>query len=559
MESVRRSLYLLLEIFLFFVFVFSLNYSSAAQCTYSGCPADKSVFLGLPFSAEAMGVCAYQSLDKSTVAGCNSGSSGGGEKDQWHFTIPQGTGSIFCEYCDENGKFCDSIGTLSSTTQCSNKDGCTCPAPSPPSSCGDGNLDKGEECDLKDKNGVDGSGCDKDCKVDVKSVSLVMDEEYVNSTIYNRYFNPIAWGNTPFDDYDCRIEIPRYSSEKGISNSKGFSVVVEIPSESGWKVLGQYNAKYGGTVSKSGKLVDIYESSILGWPYGIDPSVEGMERVISAGKMRCKVVLPTRNITSNEINFKTCVKILGSDGSNFPVSKFDVVGLRTKRASLTAHQLLEYQYTVINDGFLSTSPFRERNMNFSYYIELRQIDDLQWPLSVSGFIHYKSPPKLEEFSSCPNGAYNLIYTGKPIYDAYAIVGKKLMFINLEYIRKRGLNLGLVVMHEFGHSFSGLWDEYFLVNGATPSAVIVSLIRMQKTGLKNCRLFDGDFLPWGESGKGNVNCTIGDWYAPSSHSLMKCDDKKYNLFSCGYLLNKIDGGDIKNSRGLCRDMDVIKPR
>jgi cysteine-rich repeat protein len=36
--------------------------------------------------------------------------------------------------------------------------------------CGDGDLDANEQCDLGDLNGVTGSGCTKDCRIEITPV-----------------------------------------------------------------------------------------------------------------------------------------------------------------------------------------------------------------------------------------------------------------------------------------------------------------------------------------------------------------------------------------------------
>jgi len=110
------------------------------------------------------------------------------------------------------------------------------------------------------------------------------------------------------------------------------------------------------------------------------------------------------------------------------------------------------------------------------------------------------------------------------------------------------------MHEMGHSFCGLWDEYLYDNARTSTF---------SWGERNCVKDTKSFLGFGDATQ--VGCsTYNDFHRPSFTSIMdKSTAKLFNVVSCGYCLQFLN--ESKQSVALlrryfeeCMAYNTIKP-
>jgi len=165
------------------------------------------------------------------------------------------------------------------------------------------------------------------------------------------------------------------------------------------------------------------------------------------------------------------------------------------------------------DGLLSVTPFKEAKDKFLFYY----IFGGSLPYTFKGGGNFPSERYFNSIlKQCPNYD-NAFLISKKQFRSYA--SSNLAFISMQNIQKKGK--GLLVVHEFGHSFGDLKDEYY---NYLPE-------EEGRTGKPNCLKYDDASKLWGKEladkakNKGWYGCG-GDcdkycksYLRPSSNSIM----------------------------------------
>jgi hypothetical protein len=309
---------------------------------------------------------------------------------------------------------------------------------------------------------------------------------------------------------------------------------------------------------------------------------------------------PTADVQFEVGNMTNCAKLSG----NGPIK---VVFMRGKSWNGGVSSYLGRVQEVI-EGFASIEPLAKYIDQFSFYIDLKKHDDTSWPTEVTiknttpyGGITYDDIVMYKESaaktigsqSSCGGNAdqYFFYFSKDQHYIAYSILAGKISLINLGTMVVIGGNIknsfnGDVhatkyeAVHEFAHSFAGLFDEYI--------SSIFGSIRNTMTSAgtfsgENCSGFPTrdyrsslDNKRYGIAIPGCTYITNGDirspdyrrYYRPSSASIMNDTPSnpdelnKFNVVSCGYVIAAIKKEPLTKSNAQkywpeCMKMDTIK--
>lgn len=334
-----------------------------------------------------------------------------------------------------------------------------------------------------------------------------------------------------------------------------------------------------GALELSGQETDngqfVYEWHLKGWPNGIFIS-EKLERVIKAVQEKdptlrigVLVELPKQELKKeeNSISFDLCAPVSGG-------SPHKVVYMRGKSSMQDISQLFGREEAVRIYGFESIEPLRtysgegqgKRGRYFAHLIDLISHDDTKWDTLFGKFFVFanKEPRKI---SACGRDASQYFFqTGRiKVGTGYAPYGGGIAFVS-------PVLTTISWIHELGHSFSGLEDNYhtgfdltlYFANCAAPGREPHwgSVARSRAFGgdgfyygdkVPGCSV-RGQSRPSGENimcgGKGCTKSIKSDNYAGASNefnvgsSYSYSDTSSSNGFdvvSCGYLSQAIKGG------------------
>ncbi len=291
---------------------------------------------------------------------------------------------------------------------------------------------------------------------------------------------------------------------------------------------------------------------------------------------RVRAILPDGTFTSysNIASVKNCIALSGS-GSN------KVVFIRGKSVASDVDDFINASTNIVEEGFGGIEPFKSSIGKFSFYADITQFSD--------SAVHFANLSDIAPFvsqSACGGTAKDYImFVDVPtneIPGATSFPGYRLSVLNLSaeaIALENNPPQILVAMHEVGHSFAGLFDEYDDETGGI-TAQTGDLSAVQKyfgtpnypKTAENCTPspFKDYRSPLDNHIYGSVSdtgCTFKlsntyNWtlpgqttpspviyyYRPSGNSIMKDEhsgkqhNDEFNVISCGYILAAINGGD-----------------
>lgn len=442
--------------------------------------------------------------------------------------------------------------------------------------CGDGYLDKSldaggnqkEECD--DGNTDNSNKCSNLCKANPKILSgrFYIDPAYRAKTKAQRLFDPGSYAMTPFDDVICEVTTDMRLPE-------GYSLRGRIMSHDAF--VQNFPTYLGGYLVSSSELNNgnpVYRWRISGWRNGwFDFGMEDLIKNVRAGhKVICKVNMvkdsdPYNSVDTESYNpepgFSLCVKLLG-DNSQIPITMkgLDYVGMRGRSNGLSPRGLVENEIGIYKNGFQKIDPFGS-NLNAyptlkkykelsEYYVDLVEYDDSSFPISPNKYFAPSVFASLSEGSICKGGnLYNFHYGISHFLEVgtrgYSHIGSRTIF-TLFFADPS------VSVHETGHAFCRLYDEYVYNNS------IYNETHMPPNGLfssyyNNCRL-PPSFSPYGNNN--HPGCSLESLYRPSQISLMNYLPTPliFNSISCGYCLHAFQPNTVLSEQWtICRDRMV----
>ncbi|MFA6404495.1 MAG: hypothetical protein WCW03_00585 [Candidatus Paceibacterota bacterium] len=267
---------------------------------------------------------------------------------------------------------------------------------------------------------------------------------------------------------------------------------------------------------------------------------------ISVGKSDGTVLL---NIPATN-----CVKLSG-DGPR------KVLFLRTKDWDSSIENFKEMADDVINRGFKIVQPFSNYFGEFTFYIDLKPgggscVEHGGFDININFTYQTDKKDLAYAYLESSQVIYNFAQDGRAIFQRICDqFQNKLCFPGPYDVR------AYIVMHEVGHAFAGLLDEYLYANAGDIVDHFFSDLSQYST--KNCAkkpTWDyrnendnkvyGSVVKTGcsflrESGSEPRQHPIF-YYRPSDDSLMKGHTSsipKFNVISCGYIVAAIKGESL----------------
>lgn len=289
------------------------------------------------------------------------------------------------------------------------------------------------------------------------------------------------------------------------------------------------------------KLVD---NTTLGFynTFSMQGGYQAEDKVIEDINRRGKFTLKLKDASGYspqpyDFDATNCVKLSG-DGPN------KVVFMRGKTWNSTVAEFVAQANGVIGNGFGSVDPYKTYINQFSFYVDLQKHDD---SLNILGLSKRDVAAKsLISQTNCNGDLY--IFYGNLTYPAYAAFAVPFAFLD---------DMGVsTAIHESGHAFAKLFDEYIYPSGTTGELWFVENI--MNSSIKNCTPHPSWDFRDSTSNKiyGSVTTTgcsylqstqippkdRVSYYRPSVSSLMNDQrvEPRTNVISCGYIISRIKG-------------------
>jgi len=406
---------------------------------------------------------------------------------------------------------------------------------------------------------------------DISYINVVFDSDFVNKTKERRGFTPQT-PFTPYDDIRVNIGINKNGCNLYPDQLPFDSALVFTNTSGQEEVFPFTGGKVPVKVREDNSFVE-YSLLLSGWSYsgagtgsavGIIPqnipaNVQIMERMIEAVAKEFtaksgKNVVKFRVMEEGDHTIKKDETIpMGNCLQMYGDGKIKFASLRGESANISSFDLLLSSRDSVNEGFNSVDPFKTYNDSFSHYTDLKNIKDNSWLLigSYQNGIYAYGKRNIERDSSCGKGFDEYIFYNERTYEGVAPpVG------GIVYIEEGGDPE--TVMHETGHAFCGVKDEYVYEGSFTRF-----LGRLFLSTRPNCVIDPKvDFLYKGKM-YGDTNfkgCTNKLVYRSTGNSMMnyQWSTPKFNVVSCGYCLSKIKGGYAKDLWDECSQLDTEKP-
>ena len=298
------------------------------------------------------------------------------------------------------------------------------------------------------------------------------------------------------------------------SGSRCFGGVIGVPSYEAVTTNG-YGIQASFNVSQAGLSI-VNEDEVI-------------DKIAKDGLMKIAVESDVSTPKIYDIPATNCVKLSG-DGPR------KVVFMRGKSWSSNINDFILRANDVIENGFRDIDPFKTYLNQFSFYIDLKRVDENpleKWPApNMSIMFSPSAIQNIKTNSSCGSIANQyLFYLTTPGFERGMSMNKGgFSVLNLLEDDK-----SIVAIHEIGHAFAGLADEYL-----SPGAQSVVGGNCSKKPSSDFRGLDNKIY----GAKNIKGCTISSYYRPSFGGLMNLvkhdSDDRTNVITCGYLIAAIKG-------------------
>ena len=309
----------------------------------------------------------------------------------------------------------------------------------------------------------------------------------------------------------------------------------------------------------------VYVWKIQGWQQGIvlGDQLEVLLAAIQKGlsvQVLLKIQKPDRSSEKllQPIVFDLCAPLEGNGRNKVTLMR----GMNAVPASLLVGKM--NSFVMLSQ---ITEPFQKYRDKFSYFIDLGIHNDTAWkkitdPDGDKRFARGIAN-SLRSVSACGGGG-TTFFLNNTSERAYAIPSVGVAFVHPVQSDET------VMLHEFGHAFANLRDEYTYATSTRTPALFLKLIN--KVLGKNCstnpvydfsyagRLYGGaQYLGCGFTKVGVTADTVSI-YRPSNNSLMRhhLEDDRFNVVGCGYIIAAIKGGKGPEYFPECFGLDTIKP-
>jgi hypothetical protein len=291
----------------------------------------------------------------------------------------------------------------------------------------------------------------------------------------------------------------------------------------------------------------LYEWKLKGWESGIvsEGKMERLIRAVHNNDSSLKLVVDmkfadgTRKRVERGVNFALCAPVWGNGAKEMVYSR-------------VAHPLRDFTYqasSIITGGFLNIDPFRAYQKHFSHVFNLRNYQGKSWTnvhldakegrVSIAKDCGGVSATHISISPLVPLGDFASALVSGHFVQIASDVTKRFMVQNdlniTPFIYQ--LSLPLVALHEIGHAFAYLKDEYVALQGLAILGKNCAL-----TSSQDAHTWEYNGVRYGDN---NIKgCYGSESYRPSEKSLMRgaqSGETRFNVVSCGYIIAAIKGG------------------
>ena len=392
-------------------------------------------------------------------------------------------------------------------------------------------------------------------------------------------FIPTDADINPFEDIVCEAKInPGYGCHQKIK----YRFVAKESSGKEIAIKDWSQMAYKGIDTATG--LSNYIGPLSGWKDGwtdedtLDYIIKIIKRDGGSNTIKCEVRVEDELANVKNEKFfpvSLCLKLWGD--RNAPhTTNF----MRGESTILTARSLVGKTLSIVNEGFNQIDPFKTYQEKFFHSLELNKKDDSGIALPTDDQCLFNNL-RIVTASATECGAKELNYLftekGATKYaGGYTSLGRDAILLNPEPIAinpesiadSKIIPLPILVIHETGHAFCYLDDEYIANNRDT---CVVS-------GQTNCRNDPDSYGIYGDTT--HFGCTYDQLFGnslwrPSYKSIMRTTDvgrngftwstKRFNVISCGYCLKMIKSNaysfadaDLKPYFDECMGLDTVKP-
>ncbi len=282
---------------------------------------------------------------------------------------------------------------------------------------------------------------------------------------------------------------------------------------------------------------------------------------------------------SAKVTVSNCLKISGNGPVKIVFSRegYHAPSLRTSLDSFYKNAV-----AIVNKGFSIYDPLKSRLNQFSFYVDMHEIDETSLTSYENGYYTTDANSTIAQGSSCGQDASEYVFMINNDWAHTAWVKgesgiKSVVFMNMAVMSHRIDNMPIIAVHETGHALGYLNDEYLSQNNHPDSDNDYMVGTLQRE--TNCTLHpenqftydDGNGLKW-YGGNDYSGCTYGfssvdysRYYRPTDHGMMnsaQLTGDKFNVISCGYLLSAIAKEPIDKIHAQthwaeCMNMDIDK--
>ena len=416
---------------------------------------------------------------------------------------------------------------------------------------------------VKTKGGAD---INRDGKVDSGSGSS-SDYSAYNQALWDYYKKECTSGPYPGNSWCNNADI-NHNGELDDMELLFKTYEDECSEENGWcNILRLEKSTF--SYDKTENDLNIYTATVDGWPKEDDLFIEGIVKnadidilVQFIDDIILEIEVSEDNTeectetAEKDFHLSSCVRLFG------PINaEYNFAFMRGKSAGFQAYHVLEKGKDAFDEGFNVIDPYAKYNWDennekgyFAYKVDLENHDDSglgdksKWKQNLQ-FVN-----KIE--SSCGKSRIRFFYNNRAMVDpslfdrpverknAYTQIGQTTVLCGTE-------SIPLLMVHESGHTFSSLMDEY------------IYLIHIAETSDTNCKVPTGTY---GIYGNEYMGCSHPfNFIRPTSMSLMNNfretpskDDDKFNIPSCAFTVKAIKGGKGSDYMDECSNLDTVKP-
>lgn len=407
----------------------------------------------------------------------------------------------------------------------------------------------------------------------ITNIKVMHDPQYVNKTIYEKKFDPRKNLLTIFDD--LLIEIQATTCHWG-PESAIYEIFMTIDN---WEILAGYLVFHKVSETKDSATYQAKMSS-LSYYVNIETEEKIVEETIKSGNIKLRF----RSFNEKDkYNYKDVLIPLSNCVQMYGNGNHKIVGIRSikNKNTFNIYDLIYEIDLAKNDGFNKIDPFKTYNEQFSYYSDLANHYKLVLTPVTQKLYSITNSVDIKKRSNCKDGSIYILYSDHDKIwggGAYSTLGGGVISIfhnkNKTLLHKYKISRANTVIHETGHGFCKLFDEYLyynttylLINQRTNCAVFPSKEYKGQDNklygsinIQGCSWINGYIINPLEHKPSLLNI---NFYRPSKNSIMNLNknislqSSKFNVISCGYCLSSILGGKAKSYWPECENMDTEK--